>query len=138
MVRRPEADMDSSISFKPSPAATGKTMSGRDPVTVREAVETDLDRAKTVSPAGDGSSRQHDHKSDQQRGDQRGADHPPADLIANPESRDVLYRERDVRAEARPQLEQALLRQRAYHPAPPLQPDAEAPAAPDPHADIKA
>lgn len=129
--------MDSSISFKPSRAAIGKSVSGRDPVTVREAAGTDLDRTKSVSPAGDGSGRQQDHRSDQQR-DQRGADHAPADVLADPESRDVIYRERDVRSEARPHLEQALLRQRAYQSGPSSHPEAPPPPVPDPHADIKA
>ena len=57
--------------------------------------------------------------------------------MANPDSRDVIYRERDVRASEREHPDQALLRQRAYHRQPPAEPDI-APPADDPHADIKA
>ncbi len=129
--------MDSSISIKPPPAAA-KTLAARDPVTVREAVATDLDRAKTVSPAGDGNPRHHDQRSGQQHGDHPGHDHPPQDVLADAESRDLIYRERDVRAAERPHPDQALLRQQAYRPTPPTPTDPAAAKTPDPHADIKA
>src|SRR5262245_47305273 len=106
------------ISIKP-PA---KNLAARDPVTVREAVATDLGRAKPVAAAGDGDARSQDRRQDQ-RHDQRRGDHPahdhgPTDLLANPESRDLIYRERDVRAVDHVHTDQALLAQRAYRPAP--------------------
>ena len=130
--------MDSSITIKPSHAAVGKSLATRDPVTVREAVETDLDRSKTVASAGDGGSRQNEQRGDHQRGDHAAHDHPPQDLLADPESRDVLYRERDVRAAERTHPDQALLRQRAYRPAHPAPADGAATPTSDPHANIKA
>jgi hypothetical protein len=127
--------MDSSISFKPSLAALGKPHAVRDPVAVREAVATDLDGAKAVAAAGDGGA----HHDEQRGGHSREhPEHPPQDVVVDPESRDVLYRERDVRSTD--QLsQQALMQLRAYQPAHP--PAAEADGAPttaEPHADIKA
>jgi hypothetical protein len=127
--------MDSSISIKPPPAALSKTLAARDPVTVREAVATDLDHAKAVSPSGDGASQQHDQRSGQQQGDHPAHEHPPQDVLVDAESRELIYRERDVRAAERAHPDQALLRQRAYQPAP----ADKAPQPPlDPHADLKA
>ncbi len=130
--------MDSSISIKPSHAAVGKPLATRDPVTVREAVQTDLARSKVVTPAGDGGSRQNDQQGDRQSGEQPAHDHPPQDVLADPESRDVIYRERDVRAAERLHPDQALLRQRAYRATQPAAAEGAAPSASDPHADIKA
>ena len=127
--------MDASISIK-SPPPAGKSLAVRDPVTAREAVATDLDHAKAVTPAGDGGAKHHDQH--QRHADQRGqhADHAPQDLIADPASREVIYRERDVRAEGGAHPDQALLRQRAYRPASAA--ESSSSVAHDPHADIKA
>lgn len=133
--------MDASISIKPPPAAT-KSLAVRDPVTVREAVATDLARSKTVTPAADGGSGQSDQHPNQHPDQRRDhPDHPPPDLLADPASRDVIYRERDIgapdRAPDRAHPDQALLRQRAYRPAPAMAAEPAATPA-DPHADIKA
>jgi len=130
--------MDSSIAIKPPPAAVSKTLAARDPVTVREAVATDLDHAKAATPSGDGGFRHNEQKSGQQ-GDQPGHDHAPQDPLADAESRDVIYRERDVRTAEREHPDQALQRLRAYRPAAamPVAPVDDTPSA-DPHADIKA
>ena len=83
--------MDSSFTIKPLPGAR-KGYASRDPVTVREAVSTDLDAAKTVTAAT--------HDSGAQHRDQH-LEHAPQDLLADPDSRDVIYRERDVRGAER-------------------------------------
>lgn len=133
---RLEDEMDASISIKPPPVA-GKSLAARDPVTVREAAATDLGPAKAVTAPGDRGTGHRDPHPHGQRQDGSPGEHPeraPADVLANPESRDVLYRERDIRAEDRAHPDQALLRQRAYRPAA----AAVADTAPDPHADLKA
>ena len=130
--------MDSSFTIKPSPGvAKGRAL--RDPVPVREAVETELIGAKTVAATGDGNPKSGGGgggKEDGGRDAEPRPDHAPHDLVADPDSRDVIYRERDVRASEREHPDQALLRQRAYHRQTPA--EAENPPAEDPHADIKA
>jgi hypothetical protein len=127
--------MDSGISIKPPrPPA----LAARDPVTVREAVATDLDVSKAAAATGDSGNRHNDQRPGDRRHDQPGSDPLPQDVVVDPESRDVIYRERDVRKADREHPDQALLRQRAYRPALPTPAD-QTPAAPDdPHADIKA
>ena len=65
-------------------------------------------------------------------------EHPAHDpeVVADPESRSVIYRERDVRTAEREHPDQALLRQRAYRPAPPE--PAKVALDTEPHADVKA
>jgi hypothetical protein len=112
------------FTIKPRPVA--KAYAPRDPP-VREAVETDLDATKAVAAAGDGSAHQRDSRHD----------HAPHDVVADPESREVILRENDVRTHANEPVhpDQALLRLRAYR-----APHTEAEPAPDaqPHANIKA
>jgi hypothetical protein len=95
--------MDSSFTIKPRPSAQ-KPYAPRDPVPVREAVETDLHISKTVTATGDGGGKQHDPR----------GEHHAHDLVADPESRAVIYRERELRSDDREHPDQALLRQRAY------------------------
>ena len=74
-----------------------------------------------------------DHNDNEHR-EQR-HDHAPPDVIADPEARDVIMRENDIRNQAGEHPDQALLRLRAYRP---VQPDTT-PAGPnEPHANIKA
>lgn len=117
--------MDSSFTIKPLAAAT-KSYS-RDHVTASKAVETDLDATRSVAATGDGGGEQPDRR----------RDHPPPDLVADPESREVINRENDVRTQAieREHPDQALLRLRAYRPA---RSEAEHPPDTEPHANIKA
>jgi hypothetical protein len=118
--------MDNNFTIKPRPGA--QKYAPRDPVPVREAVDTDLDAAKAAGAPGDpGRQQHHDPRHD----------HAPHDVVADPESREVINRENDVRAQAneREHPDQALLRQRAYRPA---CPDADAPPANESHANIKA
>jgi hypothetical protein len=124
--RSREADMDSTFTIKPRPAVQ-KAYAPRDPVPVREAVETDLDAAKAVAASGDGGAPHRDPHHD----------HAPHDVVADPESREVIYRENDVRTHANEPVhpDQALLRLRAYRPA---RPDTEGPPESEPHANIKA
>jgi hypothetical protein len=123
--------MDNSFTIKPR-AGAQKSYSPRDPVPVRESVETDLDTAKTANAAGDGGSQQRDPR-------QR---HAPQDVVADPELRDVINRENDVRTQAsgqeHPDLahpDQALLRQRAYRTS---NDESESPADHIPNANIEA
>ena len=88
-------------------------------------VETELDAAKAVAAIGEGA----EHR-------ERPTEHPPHDIVADPEIRDVINRENDVRARAdqREHPDQALLRYRAYRPH--VEPENSAPT--EPHANIKA
>jgi hypothetical protein len=129
--------MDSSLIIK-SPPAVAKSRALRDPVPVREAVATELVAAKTVASPDDSGGKEHGSSRDDGGGrnaDQQ-PDHAPHDLVVDPESREVIYRERDIRAAEREHPDQALLRQRAYHRHIPAETDAS--PADDPHADIKA
>jgi hypothetical protein len=124
--------MDSSFTIKPPPSVV-KSRALRDPVPVRGAVETDLARHKTVTAADDGGAKdggKHGSKDADPR-----PDHALQDLVADPNSRDVIYRERDVRASERQHPDHALLRLRAYRPV--VADDDPAPSD-DPHADIRA
>ena len=132
--------MDSSLTIKPSPiAAKGRAL--RDPVAVREAVDAELIGPHTVAATGHGDGNDGGAKDGNARNGNPDAeprpDHAPHDLLTNPDSRDVIYRERDVRAIEREHPDQALLRQRAYHRLTPA-PEATIVPADDPHADIKA
>src|SRR5262245_46068391 len=112
--------MDSSFTIKPSPGVA-QNRAPRDPVPVREAVETELVGTKTVTPSGDSGAKDEGRKDEAARDGDHGHDHAPHDLVADPESRDVIYRERDIRALDRQLPDQALLRQRAYHRLTPTQ-----------------
>jgi hypothetical protein len=120
--------MDGSFAIKPRPGLP-KAYAPRDPVPVREAVETDLDAAKAVAAAGDGggggggSQREPRH------------DHVPHDVVADPQSREVILRENDVRTHANEPIhpDQAL-QLRAYR----AQRSDDGPPDGEPHANIKA
>lgn len=130
--------MDSSFTIKPPPGIA-QVRAVRDPVTVRAAADTDLVGSKTVGSASGRGDKDDNPKQDERHGGrdpEARAEHAPQDLVADPNSRDVIYRERDVRASDREHPDHALMRLRAYRPAildeePPPSPD-------DPHADIKA
>jgi hypothetical protein len=117
--------MDSSFTIKPNAAVAKFTPRERQPA--REPIATELDAAKTVTAIGDGGERrEHPH------------DHLPHDVVADPESREVINRENDIRAHAeeREHPDQALLRLRAYRPA--VASEADQPKPDEPHANIKA
>lgn len=116
--------MDSSFTIKPNAAVPKFTARERQPS--RDAVATELDADKTVTATSDGG----EHR-------ERPHDHLPHDVVATPESREVINRENDIRAHAeeREHPDQALLRLRAYRPAA-TSPESPAPA--EPHANIKA
>jgi hypothetical protein len=115
--------MDGSFTIKPNAAVPKFTPRDRSPA---RPVATDLDAAKTVTATGD--------HPDQR---ERRPDHLPHDVVADPESREVINRENDVRAQSpeREHPDQALLRYRAYRPAR-SESDNTPPA--EPHANIKA
>ena len=114
--------MDGSFPIKPNAAVPKFTPRDR---SLARPVETELDAAKSVAAAG-GSAEQHERR----------PDHPPHDVVVDPESREVINRENDVRAHAgkAEHPDQALLRLRAYRP----RSESEPPAAAEPHANIKA
>lgn len=129
--------MDSSFSIKPPPAVS-QSRALRDPVPVRSAVETELSGERTVTATNyngdrDGQGKQDDPRQDSK--DESRPDHALQDLVADPDSRDVIYRARDVRSLDREHPDDALMRLRAYRPS-----IAESvPASDDdPHADIQA
>ena len=130
--------MDSSYSIK-APRGIYKP---RDPVAVRAAVATELDGSKTVGATGREAGQQQrdpreDHPHHDHQAKEPARDQSPHDVVADPASREVIYRERDVRANGGEHPDHALLRQRAYRL--PHAGNTEAPAQPsDPHADFKA
>ena len=127
--------MDSSVTVKPR-VGPQKAYAPRDPVPVREATETDLNAAKAVAATGDpGRHGQHGHHGHQDHQEEPHHEHAPLEVTVDPQSRAVIYSERDVRAADREHPDQALQRQRAYGRQAAKQ---DAPPADDPHADIKA
>jgi len=116
--------MDTSFTIKPRPGVEKFT---RDPLPARKAADTEPGAGKSVAAIGDGQTEPRERRQE----------HAPHDLIADPESREVINRENDVRAQSaeREHPDQALLRYRAYRPAK-SESDNTAPA--EPHANIKA
>jgi hypothetical protein len=116
--------MDSSFTIKPNTAVPKFTARERQPS--HDPVATELDSVKSVASIGDG----HEER-------ERPHDHLPHDVVADPESREVINRENDIRAHEaeREHPDQALLRLRAYRPA---TASPEHPAPDEPHANIKA
>lgn len=127
--------MDSSFTIRPS-AGVAKGRALRDPVPVREAVETELVGGQTVAAAGGDSDKDRRAKRDGSPPQGHHPDHTPNSVEVDPDGRDVIYRERDIRASEREHPDQALLRQRAYHRLTPAEAETSPPD--DPHADIKA
>ena len=117
--------MDNSFTIKPRPGV--HKFSPRDPVPVREAVDTGLDAIKAAAESGDGGTNQREPRQE----------HAPHDVVADPESREVIYRENDVRAQSdgKPHPDQALLRWRAYRP---LLSESDSTAAAEPQTTSKA
>jgi hypothetical protein len=114
--------MDGSFTIKPA-GVPKFTPRERSPV---KPVETELDAAKSVTAAGDGSEqREPPH------------DHTPHDVVVDPEAREVINRENDVATQAaeREHPDQALLRIRAYRPA---RSESDNTSPSEPHANIKA
>ena len=117
--------MDGSFPIKPNAAVPKFTPRDRSPA---RPVETELGAAKSVTAAGEGGNDPRERR----------PDHAPHDVVVDPESREVINRENDVRALAaeREHPDQALLRYRAYRPA--RSESDTAPATEPPHANIKA
>ena len=114
--------MDSSFTVRPRVGV--QQFTSRDP---RQAPETELSVDKIVA-ATNGDHGDTEHREQRQ-------DHAPPDVIADPEARDVIMRENDIRNQAGEHPDQALLRLRAYRP---VQTDTVPAAANEPHANIKA
>jgi hypothetical protein len=113
--------MDGSFTIKPNAPVAKYTPRDRSPA---RPVATELDAARTVAAIGDSADQR-----------ERPPDHPPHDVIADPESSAVINRENDVRVYAeREHPDQALLRYRAYRPAAGESDNTAA----EPHANIKA
>src|SRR6188768_218812 len=96
--------MDGSFTIKPNAPVAKFTSRDR---SAARPVETETDPAKAVTAVNDGGGQQ-----------ERRPDHMPQDIVADPESREVINRENDVRARSaeREHPDQALLRYRAYRP----------------------
>ena len=111
-------------SFTIKPRVGVQKFTSRDP---RQASVTEIEAHKTVTAA--------DNSDTEQR--EKPHDHAPTDVIADPETRDVINRENDIRNQAdhREHPDQALLRLRAYRPA---RSETDPPAPNEPHANIKA
>jgi hypothetical protein len=121
---RGETDMDGSFPIKPNAAVPKFTQRDRSPA---RPVETELDATKSVTVAGDGNNDQRERR----------PDHAPHDVVVDPESREVINRENDIRAQSaeREHPDQALLRTRAYRPA---RSESDITAAAEPRSNIKA
>jgi hypothetical protein len=100
---RKETEMDS---FTVRPRVGVQQFTSRDP---RQAPETELSVDKIVA-ATNGEQSDTEHREQRQ-------DHAPPDVIADPEARDVIIRENDIRNQAGEHPDQALMRVRAYRPA---------------------
>jgi len=130
--------MDSSYSIR----TQRPVYTARDPVAVRGAVATELNTSKTVGAADREAGQQQrdpreDHPHQDQAAKEPARDQSPHDVVADTASREVIYRERDVRANGGEHPDHALLRQRAYRL--PYAGSSEVPLQPaDPHADFKA
>lgn len=109
-------------SFTIRPRVGVQKFTPRDP---RQSSETELHVSKTVTAT--------DNNDTEQR--ERPQDHAPPEVIADPESRDVINRENDIRNQAGEHPDQALLRLRAYRLS---RPETDPPAPNEPHANIKA
>ncbi len=132
--------MDNNITIKPRPGVIPRSHAQRDPIAVREAVDTELDPAKTVNAATDGGAKHHHHNNP------NGAHHEAAarDVVIDPKGQEALFSAIDVRSEPTAlSPNQALMRQRAYrqHQVPKdalKEAPAEVASVSDPHADIEA
>ena len=116
--------MDGSFTIKPNAPVAKFTSRDR---SAARPVETELHAAKSVTSASDGGNEQREQR----------PDHAPHDVVVDPESREVINRENDVRAKSaeREHPDQALLRIRAYRPA---RSESDNTPATEPHANIKA
>ena len=112
-------------SFTIKPRVGVQKYTTRDP---RQAAPTELPASKVVTAVDNSDTEPRD----------KPHDHAPADVIVDPETRDVINRENDIRNQAdnREHPDQALLRLRAYRPA--ARPETDPPAPNEPHANIKA
>jgi hypothetical protein len=115
--------MDNGFAIKPRPGVQPYTR--RDSAPKRDAIETELDATRSVAAAGGSGDEPHERHGG------------PHDVAVDPESREVINRENDIRAQEQPREhpDQALLRFRAYHPALPAETH---PEHNEPHANIKA
>jgi hypothetical protein len=113
-------------SFTIKPRVGVQKYTSRDPRQATET-ETELPASKAVAAPDNSDAEQRE----------KPHDHAPTDVIADPETRDVINRENDIRNQAgnREHPDQALLRLRAYRPA---RSETDPPAANEPHANIKA
>jgi hypothetical protein len=122
--------MDSSFTIKPRPGVSPRANVSRDPVSVRETVDTDLDPAKIVAATADGGNKQsHDGPHDEASA---------REVVIDPKGQEVLFGAVDVRAEHADQSpNQAMMRLRAYRQQQVAKDDSKPPND-DPHADIEA
>ena len=111
-------------SFTIKPRVGVQRYTSRDP---RQAPPTELPASKVVAAVDNNDAEQRE----------KPHDHAPTDVIVDPEARNVINRENDIRNhDNREHPDQALQRLRAYRPA--ARPEADPPATNEPHANIKA
>jgi hypothetical protein len=116
--------MDSSFTIKPRAGIHNHT---RDPLPARKTIDTDLAPAKAVAAVDENGAEPRERRHD----------HPPHDVVVDPESREVINRENDIRTQSasREHPDQALARFRAYRPA---HGETDPQSTAEPHANIKA
>jgi hypothetical protein len=112
------------FAIKPNAAVPKFPQRDRQPA---NPVKTELGAGHAVTAVTDGGKDQHERR----------PDHMPHDVVADPESREVINRENDVSAQSakREHPDQALLRLRAYRP---VRSESDTTPSTDPHANIKA
>src|SRR5262249_12272645 len=102
--------MDSSLTIKSRPAVSPRGSTLRDPVAVREAIDTELEPHKIAAPIAADSGTGRDHPQDRHQGETSAHD-----VLIDPEARDALFSAVDVRTDHPEQSpNQALMAQRAY------------------------
>lgn len=129
--------MDGSYAIKPRPGVISRSHALRDPVTVRETAETDLDPAKIVTAVADGGPKHDNGPHDEASA---------REVVLDAEGREALFSAIDVRAEhAEQSPQEALMHLRAYQQHAPHREaqsehtaDDAATSGKDPHADIEA
>ena len=122
--------MDTGFTIKPRPGVSPRAHPSRDPIAVRETVDTELDPAKIVAAASDGGAKQNNN-----------APHDEAsarEVVIDPKGQEVLFGAIDVRTEHADQSpNQALMGLRTYQQHQ-MAKEEPKPTDGDPHADIEA
>ncbi len=127
--------MDTSLAIK-ARQPLHKSYAPRDPMPVRGVTAAELDVSKRVAGTAEDAEQDRRREDRGRDPDPHQPEHAPHDILDDPESGELILREREeAEAADRPHPDQALLRLRAYS----RPQEGPAPAAkPDEHADIEA